>query len=287
MSTQIVTAEGSFTVDVAGPHDGPLVVLLHGFPQSRHAWRDQLPALAAAGYRAVAIDQRGYSPGVRPDPSVSLDAYGLDRLVADVLDIAMACGVLPGSQFHLVGHDWGGQVAWATAAAHPDRLASLTVLSRPHPGAFRAAFKANADGQQDRSKHHKAFHDPTTATKLLDEGARRLRRSMHDQGVPSASIDGYVSVLGTVPALDSALAWYRAAGLLANAEVGAVAVPTLFLWGDADATVGPTASDATEDWVSGPYRRVVLPGLGHFLTDQTVEGVNQPLLAHLATHQAR
>ncbi|MEX2221630.1 MAG: alpha/beta fold hydrolase [Candidatus Rokuibacteriota bacterium] len=82
----VVTPEGSFTADAAGPADGPLVLLLRGYPQTRHTWRHQLPALGAAGYRAVAPDQRGYSPGVRPDSAKGLAAYGIDRLVQDVLD---------------------------------------------------------------------------------------------------------------------------------------------------------------------------------------------------------
>src|SRR5215469_13002233 len=149
LSDTIATAEGSFTVSIAGPANGPLVLLLHGYPQTRHTWRHQVPALGAAGYRAVAPDQRGYSPGVRPDPA-RLAAYGIDRLVADVLDLAAASG--HGTQpFHLVGHDWGGQVAWITTFRHPERLASLTVLSRPHPAAFRRAFRDNVDNQQYRS----------------------------------------------------------------------------------------------------------------------------------------
>src|SRR3954467_9145433 len=126
----VATAEGRVTAEGAGaaPREG--VGLLHGFPQSRHTWRDQVPALGAAGYRAVAPDGRGYSPGVRPDPA-DLEAYRIDRLVADAIDIADAGGTA--GRFHLVGHDWGGQVAWVTADRHPARLASLTILSRPHP----------------------------------------------------------------------------------------------------------------------------------------------------------
>ena len=86
----IATSQGRFTADTAGPAGGELVLLLHGYPQSRHAWRHQVPALGAAGYHVVAPDQRGYSPGVRPDPARSLDAYGIDRLVQDVLDLADA-----------------------------------------------------------------------------------------------------------------------------------------------------------------------------------------------------
>src|SRR5262249_28740104 len=134
---EIRTDRELFTADVTGPPDGEFVLLLHGFPQSRHTWRHQVPALGAAGYPAVAPDGRGYSPGVRPDPAADLQAYGIDRLVADALDLAVACGLDRAGRFHLVGHDWGGQVAWVVAARHPHRLASLTILSRPHPGAFR------------------------------------------------------------------------------------------------------------------------------------------------------
>src|SRR5438034_260373 len=97
----VTTSEGRFTADVAGPADGPLVLLLHGFPQSRHSWREQVPALGAAGYRAVAFDGRGYSPGVRPSPA-DLDAYALPRLVDDVLDIADRAGGAGAGRFHLV-----------------------------------------------------------------------------------------------------------------------------------------------------------------------------------------
>src|ERR1700674_5435796 len=124
----------TFTADVSGPSGGPLVLMLHGFPESRHSWRAALPALAAAGYRAVAPDQRGYSPGARPDPA-DLSSYAFDRLVGDAIEIVAAAGY-DGKRFHLVGHDWGGQVSWGVAGKHPERLASLTILSRPHPRAF-------------------------------------------------------------------------------------------------------------------------------------------------------
>src|SRR5712691_4466023 len=109
--TSIRTRSGlTFTTNVAGPIDGPLVLLLHGFPESRHSWHAALPALAAAGYRAVAPDQRGYSAHARPDPA-DLANYAFDRLVGDAIEIAAAAGY-DGRRFHLVGHDWGGQVSW-------------------------------------------------------------------------------------------------------------------------------------------------------------------------------
>src|SRR5262249_23927740 len=134
-SDMIATPEGRFTAEIAGAPGAPLVLMLHGFPQTRHTWRRQVPALARAGYRVIAPDQRGYSPGVRPAPT-DLNAYRIDRLVADVLDLAAAAGYGGSRRFHLVGHDWGGQVAWAVAPRHPGPIASLTGLSPPHPPAF-------------------------------------------------------------------------------------------------------------------------------------------------------
>lgn len=279
-----LTAAGlAFDAWIEGPENGPLVLLLHGFPQSRHTWRHQLPALAAAGFRAVAPDQRGYSPGARPDPAV-LDNYQYDRLIGDVLDLAAACGCGSG-RFHLVGHDWGGQVAWGVADRYPDRLASLTILSRPHPAAFLRALQAPDSDQKHRSRHHRAFLDPATAQLLLEEDARRLRRNLREAGVPEAAATDYVSVLGTTPAMEAALAWYRAQEGL-RASLGKISVPTLYLWGDADATVGRLAAEGTAEFVSGPFQFRILEGIGHFITDQTIEPVNTALLAHLRAFPA-
>jgi len=176
-------------------------------------------------------------------------------------------------------------VSWVTAHRHPARLRSLTILSRPHPAAFRRAFKEDADGQRHRSRHHKIFHDPTTGPRLLEDGARRLRARLADQGVPEVAVAEYLSVLGEPAALEAALAWYRAAGSLTAVEVGPVTVPTLYIWGDADATVGPSAARSTADFVTGPFRFEVLPGIGHFLTDQDPEAVTRGLLSHLARHR--
>ncbi len=281
---KITTASGlSFDTWVEGPADGPLVLLLHGFPQSRHTWRHQLPALAAAGYRAVAPDQRGYSPGARPDPA-DLANYHYDRLIGDVIDLAAACGHAAGG-FHLVGHDWGGQVSWGVADRHPDRLASLTILSRPHPSSFVRALQAPDGDQKHRSRHHRAFLSADTTRLLLDDGARRLRRNLTEAGVPADAAEDYVSVLGTPAALEAALAWYRAQAEL-RASLGRITVPTLYLWGDADATVGRMAAEGTAEFVTAPFQLHVLAGIGHFITDQIVEPVNATLLAHLRAFPA-
>lgn len=276
---EVVSANGfRFDAIAAGDQGAPLVLFLHGFPQSLDSWRQQVPAVAEAGFHAVAVNQRGYSPGARPD---GIDAYRTPLLVDDVLAIAEACGA---DRFHLVGHDWGGQIAWLVAAGHADRLRSLAVLSRPHPAAFARAWKEDPE-QPGRSKHHRAFQDPESARLLLEDGARRLRRTLTDQGVPDGAVDAYVATLSDPGALDAALNWYRAmwqgGSALAATDIPAVAVPTLYIWGEADATVGRIAALATADYVAGPYHFVTIPDAGHFLTDQVSPAVNDSLLDFL------
>jgi pimeloyl-ACP methyl ester carboxylesterase len=229
----------------------------------------------------VAPDQRGYSPLARPDPA-DLANYHFDRLVQDVLDIVAACDS-DSTRFHLVGHDWGGQVAWGVAARYPERLRSLTILSRPHPASFLRALGAADGDQTHRSRHHRAFLDPATATLLLADGAKRLRRNLARAGVPERSIDEYVSVLGEPAAMEAALAWYRAREGLQR-PLGTISVPTLYIWGEADSTVGRAAAEGTADFVSGSYRFIALPGLGHFATDQAPELITRLLLEHLRAY---
>src|SRR5271154_3248458 len=182
-----------FDALVDGAPGDTLVLLLHGFSESFHMWRPQLSALAAAGYRAVAPSQRGYSPGARPDTADSKH-YHFDKLVADAMNVAAACGHAKG-RFHLVGHDWGGSIAWGIADRYPDRLASLTVLSRPHPNAFNRALQM-ADGEQaQRSRHHPWFLEPDAADKILADDVRWLRERLAANGVPAAAIERHLSVL--------------------------------------------------------------------------------------------
>lgn len=277
---EITTRPGlTFTADIAGPDGGALVLLLHGFPESRHSWRGALPALADAGYRAVAPDQRGYSPGARPDPA-DLANYTFEKLIADAIDIAAAAGY-GDKRFHLVGHDWGGQVSWGVAGKHPERLASLTILSRPHPSSFRRALLKEDGDQKHRSRHHRAFLEPGTGDLLLADNARRLRDGLFGQGVPPAALEEHLSVLGNPAAIEAALAWYRANKGLA-ADIGTINVPTLYIWGDADATVGPDAAHGTSEFVGAAFGMEILPEVGHFIMDQAPARATELLLGHLA-----
>ena len=278
-TTHITTDVGRFTADVAGPEGGATVLLLHGFPQSRYTWRDALPALADAGFRAVAPDQRGYSPGARP---ADLDVYATDRLVGDVLDLLDALAV---ERVHLVGHDWGGQVAWLTAAHHPDRIETLSVLSRPHPAAFARSFGIDA-AQAKRSGHHRSI-GPETTDEWWADGCATLRTMLARAGVPAADADAYLDVFTERAALDAALMWYRAAastGGLRAADCPAVGAPVLYLWGTADQSVGRVAAELTGEHVTGGYRFVELDGAGHFLTDGAdASVVVDELVTHVST----
>src|ERR1700752_5133416 len=168
--TQIsISPDLTFDALVAGQDGAPLVLLLHGFAESMRCWRQQLAALADMGYRAVAPSQRGYSKGARPDPR-DPSRYHMDRLMDDAMAIVAAYGY-GGQRFHLAGHDWGGSIAWSLADRYPDRIASLTILSRPHPNAFNRALETDPQ-QSQRSKHHRSFLEPGAADVVLADDAK-------------------------------------------------------------------------------------------------------------------
>ncbi|AKJ27460.1 alpha/beta fold hydrolase [Caldimonas brevitalea] len=260
----------------SGPDDGPLVVCLHGFPQFADAWDGVMPLLAGAGYRVVAVDQRGYSPGARPR---DVAAYHVDRLVADVLAWADTLGR---PRFHLAGHDWGGAVAWRLAERHPQRLLSLTVLSTPHPAAFKQALAEDAD-QRRRSIYVALFRLRWHLAErlMLARGARVLRQAYRGK-VPAPRVEQNVQRLRQPGALTGGLNWYRAADR--RAEVGPVQVPTLYIWGSADQALGATAAEATRQHVTGPYRYEALAGASHWLLEEQTQRVADLMLEHLAQH---
>jgi pimeloyl-ACP methyl ester carboxylesterase len=248
-----------------------------------HCWHAQVMALAAAGYRAIAPSQRGYSPGARPDTNDSAN-YHIERLMDDAMAIVAASGYRD-RRFHLVGHDWGGSIAWALANRYPDRLASLTVLSRPHPNAFNRALQMPDGDQAHRSRHHKAFLEPDAAEIVLADNAKWLRERLAAAGVPAEAVAQHLDVLGNKPAMEAALTWYRARGAI-RGPLELIRVPTLFIWGDADDTVGRAAAEGTADFVTAPYRFEVFAGVGHFAADQAPDRVSELLLQHVAAYPA-
>jgi pimeloyl-ACP methyl ester carboxylesterase len=283
MTVQQISISPDLTFDalVAGDDGAPLVLLLHGFPESMHQWQPQLNALADMGYRAIAPNQRGYSKGARPDPR-DPPRYHIDRLTEDAIAIVAACGY-GRKRFHLVGHDWGGAVAWALADRATERLASLTVLSRPHPNAFNRALEMPDGDQTHRSRHHSAFLELDAGDKLLADDAKWLRKALAAAGVPDSAIAEHLAVLGSRDAMEAALAWYRARGAI-RTPLGPTRVPTLYIWGNADATVGRAAAEGTVDFIAAPYRFVELEGVGHFAADQVPARVSELMLEQLRAY---
>jgi pimeloyl-ACP methyl ester carboxylesterase len=139
--------------------------------------------------------------------------------------------------------------------------------------------------QAQRSRHHKAFLEPDAADVVLADDAKWLRERLTANGVPPDAIERHLAVLGSREAMEAALAWYRARGAI-RGPLGPIRVPTLYIWGDADDTVGRAAAEGTVDFIAAPYRFEVLPGVGHFAADQAAERVCELMLEHLAAHPA-
>ena len=273
---EIPVGEFVFDARAAGPADGELVLLLHGFPQTSWEWRAQLAALGDAGYRAVAPDQRGYSPRARPE---GVEHYEVQHLVADVLAIADWLG---GHQFHLVGHDWGAAVAWGVGGTHQERLRTLNILSVPHPKAFASALAESKD-QQDRSSYIQLFREEGKAEEVLGGDDFTVLRGMLG-GVGSADdVEEYMRVLGQPGALTAALNWYRAMQPGLVGDIGPVTMPTMFVWSTNDIALGREGAEATEQCVDGPYRFEVLDGVSHWIPEQAADDLNRLLLEHLAS----
>ncbi len=261
-----------------GPATGELVLLLHGFPQTSHSWRHVLGPLADSGFRAVAFDMRGYSPGARPE---GVEAYAVPRLVEDVTGVADALGH---DRFHLVGHDWGGVVAWRAAALHAERTRTLTALSTPHPAAFAAALADPSGDQARRSSYFQKFAAPGAEAWFLAGDAAVLRSLFEGSGAPPADIQVYVDALDSPETLRGPLLYYRA--LLSGLSrpppgPGRVAVPTLYLWGARDPAFGREAAEATAGFVDGPYEFLPLEDAGHWIPEEAPELLAERLIPHL------
>ena len=272
-SLEIPVGPWTFEAIAAGPLDGDPVILLHGFPQTSHSYRRQLPALADAGYRAIAFDQRGYSPRARP---TAICDYEMPHLVEDVVNVADALGV---ERFHAVGHDFGAIVGWHLASSHPDRLASFTSLSVGHPAAIAGALADPADDQTQRSSYFAWFEQPATTQEL--GSFERLMDLYAGAGLADDEPEVYARVLGSEPAIDAALNWYRAGGVHRQPEAPRVTVPTMLVWSTNDVALGQTQAHDTGKYVTAPYQFHVLDGIDHWIPEHAPVQVNQLLLDHL------
>jgi pimeloyl-ACP methyl ester carboxylesterase len=266
----------TFDVRDAGPPDGEPVVLLHGFPQDSAAWDAVSPQLHQHGLRTLSPDQRGYSPMARPR---GRKQYTLRETAADVLALLDAAGL---QSAHVVGHDWGGMVAWALGAWHPDRVRTLTALSVPHPAAMAKAMVTS--DQLLRSYYMGVFQLPLLPERLLlAQGGRALRGMLRSGGLSREVAAHYVTRMQEPGALSAALGWYRAMPFEARDRVGTVRVPTLHVWSTGDAFLGRAGIEATSRFVDAPYRLEILDGVSHWIPELAADRVAELITAHVRT----
>jgi len=271
----------------AGDPDDPLVVLLHGFPEFWYSWRRQLPALADAGYRVVAPDMRGYNRSEKPR---GVAEYRVEKLAGDVAELIDRCGA---ASARVVGHDWGGVVAWETAIRRPEVVERLAVLNAPHPGRYRRALGRDPD-QWRRSWYALAFQLPRLPEFFLGARggagvAKLLRETAGPDTFDATDLRRYREAASRPGALTAVVNYYRAAlrggiGEEARVLLGGgrpdreVSVPTLLLWGDDDPALGTALATGLDEWV--PDLRVEhFPEATHWLQNDRPEAVNQRLAA--------
>ncbi|MCB9681187.1 MAG: alpha/beta fold hydrolase [Alphaproteobacteria bacterium] len=264
-------------VSIAGPEHGAPVILLHGFPDHAGTWQRQIEALATAGYRVIAPDQRGYASSDKPRSTAS---YRLEHLARDV--VALQDALCDGSPTHVVGHDWGGGVAWAVAALHPARVRSLTVLNCPRPEVLRACLTSNPR-QLAKSWYILFFQLPWLPAWWLSRGGAMAK--MHAWGAGDAfTADEIAAVEATATrdAMAAAVRWYKAA-LTDRLPTGPIDAPTLLIWGTNDRALGDELAAPSLTRVADS-RIAWVPGGGHWPHITHTATVNAALLDHLGAH---
>ncbi len=268
----------TFDVRDAGPADGPVVVLLHGFPQYNDSWDAVIDRLTAQGYRCLAPNQRGYSPGARPPRRRD---YRIPELVGDLGALIDASGA---QQVHLVGHDWGAAVAWAAAAEMPERLKTVSPVSVPHPAAFLKSFLNSRQGLA--SYYMYLFQLPRIPEcTMLRRNGSLLSKSLKQAGQTPAAAERDAHAMLEPGALTAALNWYRALPLSNPGSVNQkVSVPTLYVWSDGDIALMPKAAYDTGRYVTGEYRFEILPGVSHWIPDEEPDKLAELLLEWFAAH---
>jgi pimeloyl-ACP methyl ester carboxylesterase len=276
-SQHMIQANGlRFRTMVDGPADGPMVILLHGFPEGAESWSRQVDALAKARALAVAPDMRGY--GLSDAPG-GVEDYRIDALVEDVDGIIKAFGR---SSAHIVGHDWGAAVAWYFASMHPNMTKTLTVLSVGHPAALADA-TAHDRVQQERSRYVGLFLSEGKAESVLSEDDHRRLRGMLGSALPGGIADNFVRSMSRPGRLTAGLNYYRAnlsrdrTWTDLRRDV-AVTAPTVLLWGDQDPALGRLQAEDTARHMTGPYRLEVLEGAGHWLQFERPDQVGRSLV---------
>jgi epoxide hydrolase 4 len=260
--------------------EGPLVVLLHGFPEFWYAWRHQIDALAAAGFRVVAPDLRGYNLSSKP---AGVASYALPLLAADVRNLIAERGGADGAR--LAGHDWGGLVAWATAASHPASITRLAILDMPHPQRMLEGLRTAR--QLCKSWYILGFQLPWVPERLLRlrrfEALRRpLEHDARAGAFTPADIDRYVDAWSQPGALTAMLGYYRAAVRArlrrAAEELAPVTAPTLIIWGERDRHLGAELAQPHAADVPNLERVERLPNASHWVAHDEPELVSRLLI---------
>jgi epoxide hydrolase 4 len=261
--------------------EGPLVVLLHGFPDFWYSWRFQIPALVAAGFRVVAPDMRGYNLSSRP---VGVSSYAPARLAADVRDLIAERG--GGSPALLTGHDWGAAVAWLTAIRHPEAVQRLAILNVPHPRQMTEALR-RPGRQLLRSWYMFFFQLPWLPERLLAAGDwRGLRRPFQDArpgAFTPADLELYKQAWSQPGAATAMINYYRAAlrrppGGAAGRSLSPVQAPTLVIWGERDRHLGAELAEPLARDVPRLDRVVRLPSASHWVQHDEPDRVSELLI---------
>jgi len=262
---------------------GDPVVLLHGFPEHSHCWARQLPALAAAGFHAIAPDLRGYNLSARPR---GVSNYRAKYLVEDIAELIRR---LPPGKARVVGHDWGGVLAWRLAAQQPELISKLAVLNAPHPAAYLRTVRRNPV-QWLRSWYVLFFQLPWLPEVVIRSGDFRLleRTWRNDPANKAAFSDDDIArnkdALRQPGALTAAIHYYRAALRWPSDLYGppqTVSAPTLLIWGEKDRYLGLDLTRGLEAWV--PNIRVErIPSASHWVQNDSSETVNRLLVEFLS-----
>ncbi len=271
-----------FDVIDAGPADGQVVILLHGFPEQNTMWQPVVSRLTAVGYRCLAPLQRGYSPRARPKRRRD---YRINKLADDIRTLIDASGA---QRVHLVGHDWGATVAWRVAQQFPDRLLTVTSMSVPHPGAFLKALVTSR--QVLASWYIMFFQLPRIPERYLTRGRGTFSLSgLVESRAPHAPAlaEAEATAMREPGALTAALNWYRAIPLSDLRDASKkVPVPTMFIWSDGDIALREKGARATGDYVLGEYRFELLEGVSHWILDEQPDRMADLLVDWFAAHPA-
>jgi len=257
---------------------GPLVLLLHGFPETSHAWRNQIPALATR-FQVVAPDLRGYGASDKPK---GVAAYGTS-VIAD--DIAALVHAFDAERAHIVGHDWGGGVAWTLAMLRPEAVDRLAVLNCPHPAVMRKALRSNWT-QVRKSWYIFAFQLPSLPEWSLSRNGGKavknaLRRSSKPGTFNDADLDGYARAFSASGAASGAINYYRAA-VRSRPPSAKIKAPTLVIWAEDDFALGIELTRGMDGLFESKPRIEYVPDTSHWVMEERPEVVNRLLLEFLA-----